>query len=81
MSTSLPKLLNNLIGTYSKKCRDKYCKFECDFKGLKNNKLSYHCKEYRNKQLKPINGLIKKFPNRYKFCINAVMILTGLFWY
>ena len=38
MSTSLSKLVDNLSEIYSKKCRDKNCKYECDFKELKNNK-------------------------------------------
>ena len=67
MSTSLSKLVNNLSEIYSKKCRDK----NTAFKGLKN-KLFYNCKECRKKQLKPINGLIKKFPNTYKFCNNDI---------
>ena len=66
MSPSLSKLANNLSEIYSKKCRDKNCKSECEFKGLKNNKLFY--KECRKTQLKPINGLIEKFPNTHKFC-------------
>ena len=57
MSTSLSKLVDNLPEIYSKNCRDK------NFKGLKNNKLSYNCKGCRKKKLKPINGLFKKFPN------------------
>ena len=72
MSTSLSKLVDNLSEIYSKKCRDKNCKSECEFKGLKKNKISYNCKGCRKKQLKPINGLIKKFPNTYKFCNNDI---------
>ena len=45
MSTSLSKHVNNLSEIYSKKCRDKNCKSECEFKGLKDNKISYECKE------------------------------------
>ena len=41
---------------------------ECKFVGIEGNKLSYNCKKYNNKSDKPINGLIKKFPNIYKFC-------------
>ena len=41
-------------------------------KRLKNNKLSYNCKDCRKKQLKRINGLIKNFPNIYKFCNNDI---------
>ena len=72
MSTSLSKLVTNLSEIYSKKCADKNRKYECEFKKLKNNKLSCNCKECRKKQLKPINGLIKEFPNTYKFCNNDI---------
>ena len=51
---------------------------KCEVKGLKNNKLSYKCKECRKRQVKPINGLIKKFLNTYKFCngdINEFVLL------
>ena len=44
MSTSLSKLADNLSETYSKKCSNQNWKSECEFKGLKNNKLSYNCK-------------------------------------
>ena len=71
-STSLSKLVDNLSEIYSKKCRDKNCKSECEFKGLKNNNFSYNCKECRKKQLKPINELIKKFSNIDKFCNNGI---------
>ena len=39
---------------------------------LKNNKLPYNCKGCRKKQLKPINGLIKKFRDTYKICNNDI---------
>ena len=62
--TLLSKLVDNLSEIYgNKKCRDKNCKSECEFKGLKNNKLSYNCKECRKKQLKPINGLLNLINN------------------
>ena len=38
LSTSFSKLADNLSEIYSKKCRDKNCESECEFKGLKNNK-------------------------------------------
>ena len=75
MSTSLSKLVNNLSEIYCKKCRDKICKSECEFKRLKNKKLSYNCKECRRKLLDgliKLNGLIKNFSNTYKFCNNNV---------
>ena len=40
MSSSLSQLIRNLSEIYSKKCRDKNCKSEYGFKGLKNNKFS-----------------------------------------
>ena len=64
MSTSLSKLVDNLSDIYSKKCRYKNCKSECEFKGLKNDK------ECKKTQSKSINGLIEKFPNTYKFYNN-----------
>ena len=72
MSTPLSKLADNLSEIYSKKCRNKNCKSECELKWLKNNKLSHNCKKSRKKQLKPIHGLIKKFPNTYKFFNNDI---------
>ena len=52
MSTSLSKLVENLSDIYRKKCRDKNWKSKCEFKGLKNNKLFYNCKERRKKTVK-----------------------------
>ena len=71
MSTSLSKLVDNLFELYSEKCRDKNLKSEYEFKWLKDNKRFYNCKECR-KNLKPINGLIKKIRNTYKFCNNDI---------
>ena len=51
ISTSLSKLVDNSSEIYSKKCGDKNCKHECEFKALKNNKLSYNCKGCRKNQL------------------------------
>ena len=48
--------------------KEKKIKSECDFIGLKNNKLNYNCKECGKRCFKSINGLIKKFPNTYEFC-------------
>ena len=41
---------------------------ECCFVGLKNNKLIYRCKEYKEEWKRPIEGLIEKFPSIYQFC-------------
>ena len=46
----------------------KNIKSECDFVGLKNNRLNYRCKECKGTSTKPINGLIEKFPRVYQFC-------------
>ena len=40
----------------------------CSFIGLKNNKLNYKCKKCKKRWLKPINQLIKMFPNIHQFC-------------
>ena len=67
MSASLPSLVDNLSRIYKKECKG--CnergkiKSACNFIGLKNNKLNYECKECKKRSLKPINELIKKFPN------------------
>ena len=45
MSASLLGVVDNFSKTYKKKCRDKNRKSECEFKGRKNNKPSYNCKE------------------------------------
>ena len=57
------KCVDNLSEIWSKKCRTKNVfSSECEFKGLKNNKLFIIAKSVE-KTVKPINGLIKKFPN------------------
>ena len=65
MSTSLSSFVDNLSEIYKKECKGykerKRIKSVCDFIRLKNNKLHYKCKECKKGQLKPINGLIKKF--------------------
>ena len=49
-----------------------------NFIGVKNNKLNYKCKECKKRWLKPVNGLIKRFPNIFEFCnenINEFILL------
>ena len=48
--------------------REKNTKWECDFIGLKNNRLNYRCKECKGTSTKSINGLIEKFTSVYQFC-------------
>ena len=61
---------------YSEECRGckerKKIKSVCNLIGLKNNKLHYKCNECKKRWLKPISGLIKKFPNTYEFCNNDI---------
>ena len=82
MSTSLSSFVDNLSEIYKKECKRckerKKIKSVCNFIGLKNNKLNYKCKECKKRWLKPVNGLIKKFPNIHKFCnedINKFVLL------
>ena len=70
--TTLSNLVNNLSEIYKKECKG--CKEKikiksiCNFIRLKNNKLNYKCKECKKRWLKPVNELIKKFPNMHQFC-------------
>ena len=82
MSTSLSSLVDNLSEIYKKEyegCEEKEkIKSVCNFIGLKNNKLNYKCKECKKRWLKPVNGLIKNFPNVNQFCngdINKFILL------
>ena len=82
MSTSLSSVIDNLREIYKKECigyKERIIiKSACNFIGLKNNKLNYKCKECKKRWLKPVNGLIKKFPNIHKFCnedINKFVLL------
>ena len=82
MSTSPSSLVDNLSEIYKKECKGckerRKIKSVCNFIGLKNNKLSYKCKECKKRWLKPVNGLIKNFPNVNQFCngdINKFILL------
>ena len=68
MLTSLSSLIDNLSEIYSKKCRGENYNSKCDFVGFENNKLHYECNDCIKRQLKPINELIRKFSNTYRFC-------------
>ena len=79
MSTSLSSLVDNLSEIYKKGCEEKRkIKSVCNFIELKNIKLRCKCEECKKIWLKPINGLIKKFPNIQQFCngdINKFVLL------
>ena len=82
MSTSLSSLVDNLSEICKKECKGceerRKVKSVCNFTGLKNNKLNYECKECKKRWLKPVNGLIKNFPNIHQFCngdINKFVLL------
>ena len=45
MQSKLSDLVDNLYWIYSKKCKDKNCKSECEFIGFKNDRLHYRRKE------------------------------------
>ena len=85
--------LSNVVGNLSeinKDCKTcierKNIKSECEFIGLKNNRLNYRCKECKETSTKLINGLIEKFPRIYQFCnddLNKFVLLLrkGLYPY
>ena len=50
MQISLSKMDNNLSEIYGQKCSDKNYKSQYEFKGIKNDKLSYKCKECKKRQ-------------------------------
>ena len=71
-----PSKLSNLVGNLSeinnKDCKTcierENIKSECEFIGLKNNRLNYRWKECNGTSAKSVNNLIEKFPNTYQFC-------------
>ena len=46
----------------------KKIKSECDFVGLRNNRLIYKCIECRKRCSKLVNEVIKNFPLMHQFC-------------
>ena len=73
MSTSLSEIVNNMTGIFNsiecKSCIEKIkINSECCFVGLKNNRLIYKCKEYKEECKRPINELVENFPSIYQFC-------------
>ena len=73
MSSSLSEFADNMSGIFSsiecKSCMEKIkINSKCCFVGLKNNRLTYRCKECKEEWKRPINELIEKFPGIYQFC-------------
>ena len=72
MPSKLSNLVDNLSEINNKDCKTcmerKNIKSECEFIGLKNNRLNYRCKECNGTSNKSINDLIEKFPRMHKFC-------------
>ena len=84
MNFSLLDLVNNLSQIYKKKTKKyKGCeerrkiKSVCNFIWLKNNKLSYKCKECKKIWLKTINELRinQKCPNTQQFAMETLINL------
>ena len=72
MRSKLSDLVDNLSEINNKDCKKcmerKKIRSECEFIGLKDNRLNYKCKECNETSAKSINNLIKKFPRTCKFC-------------
>ena len=82
MATSPSNLVDNLSEIYKKECKTceerRKIKSECNFIGLKNNRLYYKCKECNKESFKAISGLIEKFSNMHQFCngdVNKFVLL------
>ena len=81
MKSKLSNVVDNLseINKDCKTCIErKNVNSECEFIGLKNNRLNYRCKECNGTSTKSVNDLIEKFPRMYKFCngnINKFVML------
>ena len=58
------KLIQRLQNIHGKK----NIKSECEFIGLKNNRLNYRYKKCDRESVKSVNDLIGKFPGMHKFC-------------
>ena len=71
MPSKLSDLVDNLSEIDNKDCKTcigrKNIKSECEFIGLKNNRLNYRCKECNGTSTKSIKELIEKFPNICQF--------------
>ena len=71
MPSKLSDLVDNPSEIDNKDCKTcigrKNIKSECEFIGLKNNRLNYRCKECNGTSTKSIKELIEKSPNICQF--------------
>ena len=72
MQSNLSDIADNLSEINNKDCekcmeRNKI-RSECEFIGLKDNRLKYKCKKCKDTSAKSVDDLIKKFSRTYKFC-------------
>ena len=69
---SLSSLVDNLSEINNKdrkKCMERNkIRSECEFVGIKDNRLKYECKKCDDISAKSVNELIEKFPDTYQFC-------------
>ena len=82
MPSKLSNFVDNVSEINNKDCKTcmerKNIKSECEFIGLKTNRLNYRCKECNGTSNKSINDLIEKFTGMYKFCngsLNKFVVL------
>ena len=72
MPIKISNLVDNVSEINNKDCKTcikrKDFKSECEFFGMKNNRLNYKCKECNGTSAKSINDSIEKFPRMYEFC-------------
>ena len=72
MQSKLSDLANNLSEINNKDCKKcmerKKIRSECEFIGLKDNRLNYKCKECNETSAQSVSDLIEKFSRIYKFC-------------
>ena len=90
MQSKLSDLVDNLSEINDKECKKcmeiKRIRSECEFIGLKDNRLKYKCKECYDISAKSVDDLIKKFPITYKFCNGihnkfVLLLIKGLYPY
>ena len=90
-STSLSELVDNMSRIFNSiECKSWTEKIkinsECSFVRLKDNRLTYKCKECKEEWKRPINELIENFSSVYHFCncdLNKFILLLrkGLYPY